>query len=148
MKVLIIEDDPNKLNAITSFLDQNMNIEYVCHMSYQSGMRAIMSSKFDLLLLDMSMPVYDATAHDTGGRPLHLAGRDILFQLKRKKNPLKAIVITQYEDFNGVSLKNLDHNLREEFPQNYVGYVYYNITQDNWRNDLTEMLRINTQAEG
>jgi CheY-like chemotaxis protein len=104
-------------------------------------MRAIMSNEFDLLLLDMSMPVYDVTAHDTGGRPLPLAGRDILFQLKRKRNLLKAIVVTQYEDFNGVSLQKLDLTLREEFPLNYLGYVYYNITQDNWRRNLETMLQ-------
>ena len=141
MRILIIEDDPNKLNSLTSFLDQYSDVEYTYHMSYQSGMRAIISSNFDLLLLDMSMPVYDVTAHDTGGRPLPLAGRDILFQLKRKRNVLKAIVVTQYEDFNGVSLQKLDHTLREEFPENYLGYVYYNITQDNWRRNLETMLQ-------
>lgn len=148
MRLLIVEDDPNKLNAITAFLDQYEDIAYTCHMSYQSGMRAIASGNFDLLLLDMSMPVYDVTAHDTGGRPLPMAGRDILFQLKRKKNPLKAIVVTQYEDFNGISLSKLDNILREEFPQNYIGSVYYNITQDNWRRDLDAMLQNNIKGEG
>lgn len=141
MRILIIEDDPNKLNALKSFLDQYKDIQYTSQISYQGGMRAIMSNEFDLLLLDMSMPVYDDTAHDTGGRHLPLAGRDILFQLKRKRNLLKAIVVTQYEDFNGVSLQKLDLTLREEFPLNYLGYVYYNITQDNWRRNLETMLQ-------
>ena len=142
MKLLIIEDDPNKLNAITSFLDNYQDIEYTYSMSYKSGMRAIASGDFELLLLDMTIPVYDVTAHETGGRPLHLAGKDILFKLKRKNNPLKAIVVTQYEVFNGISLGKLNLMLHEEFPENYLGYVYYNITQDSWRKDLATMLQI------
>lgn len=141
MKILIIEDDVNKLNAITSFVQKYPRIITEYRSSYQSGMRALLNKEFDLLLLDMSMPVYDVTAQGTGGRPLALAGRDILFQLKRRKMNLKAIIITQYEDFDGISLSNLDQNLSLEFPNNYLGYVYYNTTQDSWKENLDKKIK-------
>lgn len=148
MRVLIVEDDPNKLLSITKFLNDYSNIQYETRTAFQSGVRAILSNSFDLLLLDMSMPVYDVTGRDGGGRSLPLAGRDILFQLKRKKIHLKTIIITQYEAFGGMSLENLHQNLLQEFSENYVGYVYYNVTQDNWRHSLAHLLLEQGVQEG
>ena len=94
-----------------------------------------------MLLLDMSMPVYDATAQETGGRPLALAGRDILFQIRRRKSSLRVIIVTQYESFDGLSLSSLKDNLKKEFPNNYLESVYYSITQDAWQEELETLLR-------
>jgi CheY-like chemotaxis protein len=142
MRILIIEDDPNKLTAITKFLEQYQNVEYVTQTAYQSGLRAILSSTFDLLLLDMSMPVFDTASGHSGGRSLPLAGRDILYQMKRKRINLRTIIVTQYENFDGISLGELHQNLCNEFSDNYIGYVYYNVTQDRWRHELAELLEI------
>lgn len=144
MRILIIEDDPNKLGAITTFLKQYQDVEYFTQTAFQSGMRAILSNKFDLLLLDMSMPVFDTTLGHSGGRSLPLAGRDILFQMRRKNIDLRTIIVTQYENFDGISLGELHKNLCDEFPKNYIGFVYYNVTQDRWRHELAELL----SAEG
>lgn len=148
MRILIVEDDVNKLNAVSAFLDRYRNISYQYESSYHSGMRRLLANKYDLLLLDMSMPVYDVTAQETGGRPLALAGRDILFQLRRRKSQLKAIIVTQYEDFDGLSLSELDYDLSREFPINYLGYVYYNTTQDSWKEKLGKFLsQYQTESE-
>lgn len=148
MRILIIEDDVNKLNAISAFLDGYSYISYQHESSYHSGMRTLLANRFDLLLLDMSMPVYDVTAQETGGRPLALAGRDILFQLRRRKSDIKAIIVTQYEDFDGLSLSALDKDLSREFSINYLGYVYYNTTQDSWKDNLDGFLsRFQSESE-
>ena len=140
MKILIIEDDPNKLGAIIKFLEQYQDVECVTRTAFQSGLRAILSSTFDLLLLDMSMPVFDTASGHSGGRSLPLAGRDILYQMKRKKINLRTIIVTQYENFDDISLGKLHQNLCDEFSENYIGYVYYNVTQDRWRHELAELL--------
>ena len=147
MKVLVIEDDINKWKAISEFLSTCDDIEFFRQSSYHSGMQALMKDKYDLLLLDMSIPIYDVTARETGGRPLALAGRDILFQLRRRKILLQTIVVTQYEDFDGLSLHALDQELQKEFPQLYTGFVYYNITQDEWKEKLAAILDIK-RSEG
>lgn len=141
MRILIIEDDPNKLTAITKLLEQYHDVQYVTQAAFQSGMRAILSGTFDLLLLDMSMPVFDTILGHSGGRSLPLAGRDILYQMKRKRINLRTIIVTQYENFDDISLGELHQNLCDEFSENYVGYVYYNVTQDRWRHELAELLR-------
>lgn len=141
MKILIIEDDINKLTALSTFLSQYHEIKFNHQTSYNSGLKALIAEKYDLLLLDMSMPIYDVTVRESGGRPLPLAGRDILFQLRRRKICLKSIVITQYEDFDGLSLQDLDLELQREFPDIYIGFVYYNITQDGWKEKLSVLLK-------
>lgn len=147
MNVLIIEDDVNKLKAISDFLLNYTNIRCFSQMSYHSGMHTLLSEKIDLLLLDMSMPIYDGVTHNTGGRLLPLAGRDILFQLQRRSISLPTIIITQYEDFDGLSLIDLDRELEKEFPQLYMGFVYYNITQDGWKEKLAAILGYRSVGE-
>lgn len=141
MNVLIIEDDVNKLKAISDFLSDYRDITFSSRMSYHSGMQVLLDEKVDLLLLDMSMPIYDVAPYETDGRLLPLAGRDILFQLQRRSILLPTIIITQYEEFDGISLEDLDYELKKEFPRLYMGYVYYNITQDGWKEQLDTMLR-------
>ena len=142
MNVLIIEDDANKLRALHEFILQyyhSTNCD--CKMSFHSGMAALYSQSYDLLLLDMSMPIYDVTIRDTGGRPLPLAGRDILFKMKRNNLQTKVIIITQYEDFEGTSLSELEYDLENNFPQLYCGSVYYNTTHDTWKENLSTLLK-------
>lgn len=139
MKVLIIEDDNNKLKAISDFLDWRGNMEHQCAESWHSGVSALHKGHFDLLLLDMSIPCYDGAPQDEG-RPLALGGRDILFYLRRNKISIPVIIITQYEDFGGTNLKELDSEFQREFPQHYLGFIYYNITQDKWKDDLASLL--------
>lgn len=140
MKVLIIEDDINKLHAILNYANQMGIKEVATKTSFHSGLKELESHSYDLALLDMSMPAYDITGHENGGRPLPLAGRDILYKLWRKKNKCKAIVITQYEDFGGTSLKSLDEELKKSFPEIYLGAVYYTTMQEGWKNELRSLL--------
>lgn len=141
MKVMIIEDDNNKLKAISDFLDQRSGIEHCYANTWHSGVVALSSSSFDLLLLDMCIPCYDGTPQD-GGRLLTFGGCDMLFYLCRHSISIPVIIITQYVSFGeaGMNLKELDIKLRKEFPQHYMGHVYYNITQDNWKEDLAVFL--------
>ena len=140
MKVLIIEDDANKLRTVNEFMLQYWQTSCTCKMSFHSGMKALYDESYDLILLDMSIPMYDVTVRDTGGRPLPLAGRDILFKMRRSNVQTKVVVITQYEDFEGISLAQLNRDLQHDFPTLYCGSVYYNTTHDTWKKDLMVLL--------
>ena len=140
MKTLIIEDDINKLHAITDYISQMGLSEIETKTSFHSGLKELVSHSYDLLLLDMSMPAYDITVHENGGRPLPLAGRDILYNMLRRTIKCKAIVITQYEDFGGTSLGALDEDLKKSFPETYLGVVYYNTMQEGWKSELRKLL--------
>ncbi len=145
IKVLVIEDDDNKYVPVGNFL---MNIyedkiDITHKKSFQSGMEILYSDTFDLLILDMSIPNFDVTELDDGGDTLDRGGEFILEEMFRENIVTKAIIITQYEEFKGVSLAEIDENLFREFPDSYLGCVSYNTGYDNWKNELLDLLKKN-----
>jgi DNA-binding NarL/FixJ family response regulator len=141
MKYLIVEDDINKANSLISFIKTKYeHTTIVQKSSYQSGIKEILKNAYDIILLDMSMPTFDITPEESGGRPIPLAGREILYRMKRYNLHTSVIIVTQYEEFEGVSLNSLGEELNELFPNIYKGFVYYNPTHDNWKNDLFKLI--------
>lgn len=141
MRILIVEDDQNKLRQLASFI-RNKWPGFVIDesRSYQSGLEKILSGGHDLVLLDMSMPTYDRSPHETGGRPRKFAGKEILRKMQRKALRTPVLIVTQFESFsdggNLVSLQELRQQLRTGFLDNYIDTVYYNSAHDNWQFEL------------
>src|SRR5690349_16359984 len=105
MRILIIEDDPIKLNALKSFVSDFSDKIYIdAKVSYQSGLYVLLKERYDLVLLDMQLPNYDIKSGEDGYKPRPVAGRDILRELKRKGIQTKVLIVTQYEGFgeNGI----------------------------------------------
>ena len=141
MKILVLEDDFNKYQSIFGFL-KGMNLLDVTHQaSYHSGLKELIAHPYDLLLLDMTIPMFDATGYESQGRPMALGGLDVLSMLKRKKKLCNTIVVTQYENFDNMSLDNLKEKLEHDFSECYIGTVYYNTIQDKWKDDLARLIK-------
>jgi CheY-like chemotaxis protein len=142
MKVLIIDDDKPKLDEIKKFVTDNFECTSISERgSYQSGLKEIMSTYPDLILLDMNMRTYDPSEVDpTGGRPRHFAGLDILKQIKRRKLRTKVIVITQFPIFGGgkdeKTLEELTNTLKSEFEDVFIGTVFYKYSENSWMKPL------------
>lgn len=83
MNFLIIEDDDNKIKQICEFLlSKYPTALLTTRRSYQSGLKEIINHKpYDLIFLDMSMPTFDVTPNNSGGRFRTYAGRDILEEM-------------------------------------------------------------------
>jgi CheY-like chemotaxis protein len=145
MSWLLIEDDPNKAKQLNDFLAENYPLESVklCR-SYQSGLKNIFEGSYNLVLLDMSLPTFDISPEEDGYAHKQLAGQEILRELKRKRKIIKTIVVTQFESFgdtaSSLSLDALKQKLKDMFPENYIGTVYYNASQSQWKKDLKIML--------
>lgn len=141
MNAILIEDDQNKAEKILNYLKSKFKeINLIHRMSYQSGLRDIFKNNFDFVLLDMSLPTYDQGKSNFSGKPRNFGGRDILKEMKRYKKTSKVLIITQYNEFDGgsISLKELDKQLMELYPNLYYGYVYYSSKQSEWENKLLE----------
>lgn len=145
MKILVIEDDDNKYEPIKDALLEIYNIDLSIQQrrSYQSGLELLYNESFDLLILDMSIPSFDITHSDDGGDTLDRGGEYILEEMDREGIIIKSIIITQYEDFGGVSLTEIDETLKEEFKNSYLGCISYNTRYESWRIELEEMLKEN-----
>lgn len=145
MKVLIVEDDSNKLTRVREFVQLQLpDSDVLERRSYQSGLKCIIDSRPQVILLDMAMPTYDVTLSEKGGRPRPFAGRDILVQMKRRHLAGCVIVVTQYETFgegaDQRSLAQLDVQLRLEFSGLYCGAVFYHAAETDWRVQLGQHL--------
>ena len=142
-KILIIEDEPRKLDQIVTFLNKEFpNVEIEGKRSYNSALREIIEnySVYDLFLLDMSMSTYDVSLDELGGVPEPLAGENLLDAIYLNDIPTKVIVVTMYESFVGKKLIDFDSELKESYPENYLGFVFFSHKNTDWKLHLKKYI--------
>lgn len=143
MEILLIEDDDYKAEQIQKFVTKEKH-QIVLSKSFQSGMRAIMSKEFDLLVLDMSIPTFDTPDPSGANRHRPFGGKDVLQELKRIEKTIPVVVMTQYSVFgegrDNISLQQLDQILREEYKDIYKGMIYFDGSSMDWSIKLKDEL--------
>lgn len=138
LKILIIEDDDNKCSEIESYLKKTFyNISLKYGKSYQSGIQEAINERYDLLLLDMSIPNFDINENEDGGSTLKNGGELIIMELIDENVDFKCVVLTQYETFNDETLDAIDTRLKENCGSKYLGCIRYSA----WKNDWKELLK-------
>lgn len=144
-KILIVEDNQKKADKLKLFLETEYpSIPYDIRMSYNSALKeiSINSSYYDLILLDMSMQTYDISAYELGGEPIPLAGKNILNEIYLRDIKTKVVVVTMYENYiDGTKIKLLHENLKEDFSDNYLGYVYFSHSNNDWKVVLGKFIK-------
>jgi len=143
--ILIVEDNQRKLEKLRHFMETEFP-EYSCEerMSYNSANKeiALNHSKYDLILLDMSMQTFDISDDESGGDPEPLAGKNILSQIYLRDIKTKVIVVTMYENYiDGTKLKFLDEELRDEYAENYCGYIFFSHNNTDWYQKLKTLIK-------
>jgi CheY-like chemotaxis protein len=141
MRILLVEDDENKRTKLSIFIRQLVpSADVVAARAYKSGLRAIVSDEFDLILLDMTMTMFDVSVEEDGGRTQAFAGREILRQMQRRGIKMPVIVVTQYDRFgeaaDDLTIEQLDSLLRDSHPDIYHGTVYYDAAASGWQDQL------------
>jgi len=145
-RVLVIEDDENKLLQLCNFLRTRFHgVEVETARSLQSGLRQARGDGFSLILLDMTLPNFDATPDDPGGQTRNFGGKEFLKQLDRFDMRVPVIVVTQFITFGSgaqaIRLEDLDKELKQAFGHNYVGCVYYHTSIHRWKEELEQLTR-------
>lgn len=145
MKILFIEDHPLKQAQINKFvLEKFSGSQIESKNSYISGLKELIKnhSNYDVLLLDISMPNYDISSEDSGGDWMPLAGKNILKEMYLRDIPTKAIVVTMHGSFDdGTKITELDSELKKEFSDNYIGYVFYSQLNEDWKDKICQLLK-------
>lgn len=140
-KIILIEDDKKKIDDIKDFLYKTYKYQnLVVKESYQSGLRELIFNKYDLLLLDMSIPTWDKISSDPSGNYQKFGGYLILKEITRKKKPVKTILISMFDDFGesdrSVTLSQLAEGLKKEFSEIFMGSIFYSSRQTKWKDEL------------
>ncbi len=140
MKILFVDDDIYKINTVVDFLNKKLNCTIEIENAINPGLKSLATKGFDLVLLDMSMPIFSLTENENYNP---FGGIDFLREMKRTKNKTPVIIITQYEIFGEGHLRktseDINNNCIKQF-DNYKGLVVYSSTEDDWKEDLLKKI--------
>lgn len=142
-RILIIEDNKNKLKKVKEFVQHQMpNASIHDAISYTGGIRRIYEEEWDLILLDMTLPVYDITPHDNGGDRRPTAGKEIMKRMKNKGKIVPTIIITQFDTFgeNGLTIASLNEEFSYELSDIWKGTVNYVDASNKWQIELMKII--------
>ncbi len=152
MRILVIEDDRNKLAQIKGFLKQEFpSISIGEAYSFHSALKTLESQRPNLVVLDMSLPTYDISATEPGYKFRQFGGREILAAMLDSYIECPVIVMTQFPSFGEGegkrTLQEMDGELRDEFAGLYLGYIAYNPSEEAWKEKLDAMVRKYTSVQ-
>ena len=144
MKILIVEDSKDKRdNIIRAVEKHNINVSIDICESVRGAIEAIDSdNSFDLILLDMSLPLFDITDDvPDGGDSESFGGHEIIQQMSFLKILSPVVVITHYRTFHGgITYEALNGDLNKSFPDIVLGMIYYDHPSNEWINELNKYL--------
>lgn len=145
MRALVVDDTEWKLEEIVSLVASEFpDIEMEQSDSYQSAVQKLVAWAPDLMLLDMSIPTY-SEAKGSADRFRPFGGRDVLWEMKRRKLRCKVIIVTQFEYFpEDQSLTKRADLMREIsglFREIVLGHVVYGSLSSDWRSDLVNSIK-------
>jgi len=145
MITYLVEDDSLKAGRLTSFLGEKFSVLKIqVFGSYQSGLKAVELSTPDLLVLDMTIPTFDRGPNKREGRLRPLGGYDLMRKLKLKNIHPNVIVVTQLETFGEgeeqVSFSEISLRCKHEFPEMFLGSVYFRQGEATWQSELTDLV--------
>lgn len=145
MKVLIVEDDRFKLDAIRGLANQTPLMRDATSVSsLHDALMALQHGTFDLVILDMAIPSHTSTSGtmDTYSQPV--GGLDILLFLASNDRRERIVILTQYPtveyDRRHVQLNNLVAVLKAGGVSNVIDALLFD-ERDNWKGRLLAALR-------
>lgn len=143
--ILLVEDEDPKLRHLKQRLHEELPdaLIEVCR-SVNSATDHLDRSTPDLVVLDMSLPTFDVTEIEGGGRPQGFGGVEVLRHIAFNELTCKVIVITGYEAFpkgdGQVNLADLEAELVSEFSNTICAVLRFNSVYDLWKVELHEAL--------
>lgn len=140
MKILLVEDDGYKSSAIRHWIESEYPvIKMDVAVSYRDGCIAALDKLYDLLILDMSLPA--RTQEGRSGRDTIANGGELIIRELLDENvAFKAVVLTQYETFNGETIEAIDERLKQMCGERFYGCISYNSQDDSWKVNLQKVL--------
>jgi len=139
MRILIVEDDSFKLQAIERAVDTASPQLVEVATSLRDAMIALEARTFDFVILDMAIPSHtsEVGAVDTYSQPV--GGLDVLLFLSLNERSERVAILTQHPtveyDRRHVPLKDLVPILRSDGVNNIAGAVLFS-DKDEWEPPL------------
>lgn len=143
MKILLVEDNHFKREKVLEFLNEIEKFSISEAASYNRGLSAAAAETFDLIILDMSMPTFDRTETERGGRFRVFGGKEIVSRLKKQDKLSPFIILTGYSQFSddkdNLSLSQIN-DLLTLYGENYKGTIYFDSATSVWKQELSKAI--------
>lgn len=146
-RILLVEDEDPKLRHLLGRLHDELpeaTID-VCR-SVNSATGYLEEVTPDLVILDMSLPTFDVSKTEGGGRPQGFGGVEVLRHIAFNELRCKVIVITGYEAFpkgdGQVNLADLETELANEFSSTIAAVLRFNSVYELWKIELHQALTV------
>ncbi|MGS4681979.1 hypothetical protein ACKURH_22815 [Enterobacter soli] len=144
MKILLIEDNILKREKIINYINESFtNIEIMSAGSYNIGLSLSLKGDYDLIILDMSLPTFEKTESNRGGRFRVFGGREIAQRLKRAGKLPKFLIVTGYKDFiddaGKLTIEQVSDHLME-MSSLFLGVILYESSSSKWKTDLADAI--------
>ncbi|HYG05729.1 MAG TPA: hypothetical protein VD865_04870 [Stenotrophomonas sp.] len=146
MKILIVEDDEFKLQNVANLVSERVSsARIVTARSIVSSLKTIEeNADLNLVILDMSLPTYDVSPSESGGRPQGFGGLTVVRHLDGLDLHVPVIVITQFLSFgegnDALELEDVKSMLEQDHGAQFVGLVQYSGGSDGWKDHLSRLL--------
>lgn len=145
MEVLLVEDDEFKAADLLKVLEGSLpGTRPTRAASVTSALRAITAQRFDLIVLDMSLPTFDLSGPGGGGSPQGQGGVEVLRLANRLGSESRYVVVTQYPDIEidgaDVPLKLAADRLSKRFGLTILACLPYEFDRDDWQTALQAAL--------
>jgi len=146
---LVVEDDRPKLDAVVATINEIRDRPVILTAgSVASAIEIISKNTINFAVIDMSLPAFDfATDMSGGGKPQGSGGRDILRFLEDEQPSARAVILTQYEEFNArfskappQKLEIITTELQVEFGDFLLSVIYYSGRRGVWKEELKHMI--------
>lgn len=121
LNILIIEDEENKATSIKNYiLSVESNVSLELARNQIDALTILEKKKFDLVLLDMCLPLRDGEELKISG------GENILDELDMNESYIRPSLIIALTQFD-----NLQEEVRNKFPE--LGAIKYSNEQTDWQ---------------
>jgi len=95
----------------------------------------------------MTIPLWEKGNNDLGGNYEQFGGEKILREMKRRKIFLPTILFTMFDVFptkdDNITFNEINSKFLNDFPEFYIGAVFYNANEENWKENMTELISKN-----
>ena len=141
MRILIVEDEPFKMNAIAAAVEPLANGEEIARaISLRSAMATLEEDIFDFVILDMAIPSHtsEVGAIDTYSQPV--GGLDVLLFLAFSDRPERVAILTQYPtveyDRRHVRLDEFKAAVEKDEVMNVADVIRFDEDSHDWKDRL------------
>lgn len=153
MKILVVEDELSKKENIISLIEKNFAESVISESHSVKSAKILLKSKehFDCIILDMSLPTFDISRNEFGGRPQGFGGKEVIRQLFRDGRCIPIVVVTAYDFFSNpegsdenvpdISLDELTKQLNDYSSKLNISVIKYSGLIDDWKEKLIAFLQ-------